>query len=125
VNTPEYLGHSTGTFNSWLDNFYEDVFKRMVDQSSKTHWDSLAASGVGLSQIALDIFHAPPLPDQQGNEYQMGLLNGFYLDFLGRTSRGDPGANYWLSQMQQGVTDESIAAGILASPEFFGKPAAS
>ena len=125
VDSPEYLQHSTGTFNSWLDDFYEDVFQRTVDASSRAYWDSVAESGVGLSQIALDIFHAPPLTGQQGNEYQIDLVNGFYTDFLGRTSRGDPGADYWLSQMQQGVTDEAIAASILASPEFFAKPAAS
>lgn len=124
VNSPEYVQkHTNGSFDSWLDAFYKDVFQRAVDTAGRNYWNSLFQSGQSREQIALEIFTAPPLPGQQGNEYQLDLIDDFYTRFLGRSSRQDPGANYWLSQLQQGVRDEVIIAGIIASDEFFAKKA--
>jgi hypothetical protein len=58
---------------------------------------------------------------QSGNEYQIDLVDTYYEQFLGRTSKGDSGTDHWLSQLQQGVPDEAVIAGIFGSPEFFNK----
>lgn len=122
VNSPEYIQTQTnGDFNSWLDAFYADIFQRAVDDSGRQAWTNAFNSGQSRQQIATSIFSLPPLAGSQGNEYQIDLLNTYYEQFLGRTSIGDPGADFWLHQLQQGVSDQAVIAQIVGSQEFFAK----
>ncbi len=122
LNSPEFIEHRTnGSFDSWLDAFYDVEFHRAVDASGRASWDHAFAGGRSRDQIALAIFTAPPLPGQSGNEYQIDLVDSYYEDFLGRSSRGDTGADTWLSDLQSGVRDEVVIAGILSSSEFFNR----
>ena len=122
LNSPEFIQHQTnGSFDSWLDAFYNLEFHRAVDASGRSAWDQAFAAGQSRDQIALAIFTAPPLAGQSGNEYQIDLVDSYYEAFLGRGSKGDSGADIWLSDLQSGVRDEVVIAGILSSNEFFNR----
>jgi hypothetical protein len=122
VNSPEYIQKRTdGSFNSWLDAFYSDEFHRAVDATGRAGWDKAFASGQSREQIAEAIFTAPSLAGQSGNEYQIDLVDTYYEQFLGRSSKGDSGADIWLSELQHGTRDEAVIAGILGSSEFYNK----
>jgi hypothetical protein len=51
------------------------------------------------------------------DEYRLNLINGWFEGYLGR-SLDVGGAHYWLSQMQQGIGQDAIQIGILASTEY-------
>jgi hypothetical protein len=122
LGSPEFIQHQTdGSFNSWLDAFYNLEFHRAVDAGGRATWDQAFAQGQSRADIALAIFTAPPLPGQSGNEYQIDLVDTYYEEFLGRSSKGDSGADIWLTELQSGVRDEVVIAGILSSKEFFAR----
>jgi hypothetical protein len=55
------------------------------------------------------------------DEYRLGLIDGWFQVYLGRTL-DDAGGQYWLNQMKHGETQEQIQAGILGSVEFKNRP---
>ena len=92
-----------------------------MDASGRAGWNSAFANGESRGQIAIAIFTEPAFPGAFGNEYQIDLVDSYYEQFLGRSSQGDTGADYWLSQLQQGVPDDMVIAGIVGSSEFYHK----
>jgi hypothetical protein len=51
-------------------------------------------------------------------EYFSTIIEPAYSQFLGRSP--DPsGLAYWISRMQQGLTDEQLEAGFIGSPEYY------
>jgi hypothetical protein len=45
------------------------------------------------------------------------LINGWFEEFLGRPADA-AGAQYWLAQMEQGVTQDEVQVALLTSGEF-------
>lgn len=124
AGSAEYIRKRTdGSFGSWLNAFYNDVFGHGVGAQGRAAWGRAFQRGLSRQQIAMAIFTAPPLPGKQGNEYQIGLVNSYYTHFLGRSSLSDPAAAQWLRQLQRGVRAEAVLAGILGSVEYFNKKA--
>lgn len=62
------------------------------------------------SQIAQELTHTA--------EYFSTIIKPAYLEFLGRAA-DDAGLNFWITQMQNGLTDEHLEAGFIGSPEFY------
>ena len=56
-----------------------------------------------------DIEHSP--------EYLNDVVNGLYQQYLKRAP--DSGAQGWVNALENGVTIEQVAEGIVSSPEFF------
>jgi hypothetical protein len=69
--------------------------------------------------------HTPPPPDlnlvatlfTHSVEFFQNVLKNLYQQDLGRTP-DQPGLNFWLQAMQNGMTDEHIEASFLGSPEY-------
>ena len=60
-------------------------------------------------------------------EYLSDLVASFYNKYLGRNkpipaNQADPERAPWVAQLQKGVTEEQVIAGLLGSAEFFVAP---
>jgi hypothetical protein len=89
---------------------YEDLLGRTPDSSGLAYWHGLLAAGTPRSAIATSLTHSA--------EYFSTIIIPTYQQFLGR-SPDATGLAYWTSRMQQGLTDEQLQAGFIASPEFY------
>ena len=75
VSSTEFIqGQTDGSFNSWLDAFYRDVFGRPVDAWAWQPGDRTFQAGQSRQQIALAIYTLPAAPGASGNEYQADLV---------------------------------------------------
>jgi hypothetical protein len=89
---------------------YEDLLGRAPDTAGKSYWTGLIAGGAPRSLIATKLTHSA--------EYFGTIIIPAYQQFLGR-SPDESGLSYWVGRMQQGLTDEQLQAGFIASPEFY------
>jgi uncharacterized repeat protein (TIGR01451 family) len=108
AGSPEFFHESGGTNSGFLAALYQDGLGRPIDPVGAASWGALLSQGVSRNQVALDILSSP--------EYDQHLLGGFYTRFLNRAA--DPGSMVWVNALLQGMRDETIIAGIMASPEF-------
>jgi hypothetical protein len=126
LSSPEYLLERTnGTFAGWLTAVYGDLFHRPVDPVGLSRWTAYAV-GKSLTQVALGIMTAPPLPGSRANEYRLDLVRAFYQRYLDRSGQGDQGARGWAVRLQAGVRYQVVVAEIIAEQignEFFDKVA--
>jgi hypothetical protein len=89
---------------------YEDLLGRAPDSVGKSYWTGLIAGGAPRSSIATQLTHSA--------EYFGTIITPAYQQFLGRSPDAS-GLSYWIGRMQQGLTDEHLQAGFIASPEFY------
>ncbi|HEV3341819.1 MAG TPA: DUF4214 domain-containing protein, partial [Pirellulales bacterium] len=74
-------------------------------------WTQQLASGAPISAVAQAIGHS-------AEYYANFVIKPDYLKLLGRAA-DDAGVQFWTTQMQNGLTDQQLAADLAASDEFF------
>src|SRR4051794_11457922 len=94
----------------WLDEVFNAVLHREIDQGSLDSYFPRFQAGLSLTQAALEVLHSV--------EYRTLLIQGYYNTFLHR-SAGPSDLALWLSQLAGGATDEDVMAAILGSDEYY------
>lgn len=110
LGSSEYFtNRGAGDNAGFLNALYQDLLNRPVDAAGIAAFLPLLNAATPRSQIAIDLL--------KSTEYEGDLVNGYFLRFLGRPAGAD-GAPY-VSELGVGVTDETVIAQILGTPEFF------
>jgi hypothetical protein len=115
-------GPPSATANqSYVAAAYLDLFGQAADNSTVVAGTSLAAwaaqldagqldAGASRAAFAAAIVHSA--------DYYASIIRPIYEHYLGREPDA-AGLNYWVSQMQAGLTDERLEAGFIGSAEFY------
>ena len=110
LGSPEYYRRAGGTDLLFLQSVYHDVLARPIDAPGSAAWTA-ALTHLDRATVSALILTSP--------EAQQDLVQADYQQYLHRPA--DPaGMSFWLSQVQQGKRDETLAASFLGSDEFFG-----
>jgi hypothetical protein len=111
LSSHEYMVHrGVTTSASWINAMYLDVFGHGADATASTFWLNVAGTS-GLFAAALGILQSP--------EASGTTVRHVYETMLGRDPNSAEGVNVWYVELQQGVRDEVVTAGIAASDEYF------
>lgn len=104
-------GHGLNPTNAFVSAAFQEVLVREVDQTSLTFFSSALQNG-GMTPLVFagTLTHSV--------EYFSRIVTTDYVQFLGRAPDAD-GLAFWNGLMQQGMTDEQMAAQFIATPEFF------
>jgi len=98
---------------TWLEQVYVDLFHRDVDPSGAVTWPALLAQSNSYTFTALVILTSTPQ-----YEFYNDQVEGLYQQLLKRPA--DPqGLSMDVTFLVGGGTLEQVAAGIVASPEYF------
>jgi hypothetical protein len=107
----EYFAAHGGNNTSYVYGIYSDALGRAPDPGASYWIDRLDAGGNRSAAAAAFLYTT---------EFKTDVVNAYYQQFLRRSS--DPGGvNYWVGQLQHGVTDEALISLLVSSPEYFYK----
>lgn len=115
IGTLEYFVRSGATQANpgpWVQALYQNILNRSASASDVAYW-----VGVLRSTSRETVVYGFVTSD----EYRLTVIGGFYSTYLKRTLDA-AGGQYWLNQMKNGVTQEQILSGILASDEYRARP---
>jgi hypothetical protein len=101
VASAEYFQNHHSNPTVWFTSAYQALFGQSASQA--------VPAPSSLTQLANDLTHS--------NEYYTGIITAAYQHYLGRAPDG-AGLAAWLSQMQNGLTDEQLEASLLSSDEY-------
>lgn len=129
VSSPEFFTKAGGTNSGFLNAVYTSILGRAADSSGFTAWLNALDSGTSRTTVAPAFLTSMEYRQNlvaglgwtpTGNPATPGsYFQGYYLAYLGR--QGDPtGVASWVAELQGGVTDQMVIAGILGGPEFYG-----
>jgi hypothetical protein len=113
VSSGEYFQLHGGANDAFLTAIYYDALGRGGSPAEQTGFlQGLNGGTMSRAQVAAAIFGSA--------EYRNDLVENDYQEFLGRNA--DPGGlAAWSAQLQSGMTDAQLAAGLLGSAEGFAK----
>lgn len=94
----------------YVSQLYRDVLDRPVDRPSSQVLVNLLLAGQPRLVISEPLAHSP--------EHGRLVVTQAYEDYLGRAP-DSAGLDYWVGALGRGVTDEQLAASMVASDEFF------
>jgi hypothetical protein len=107
----QYLGKpGDGTSSTFIHNLYEDLLRRGEDQAGFNVWVGVLNQTGNYALIVRDFLDSP--------EYEQRIVNDFYQTFLNRQADPD-GLQSWMRLLAAGASQESVATGIVGSPEFY------
>jgi hypothetical protein len=112
AGSTEYIFDHGNDPTAWLTGIYQDLLGRLPDSNGLNNWLTHLAQGMTPFAIADAIATSP--------EREAIVIRSDYTQFLGRIARNDE-VIAWLNQVQAGVNRAGVAAGIIASNEFFGE----
>jgi uncharacterized delta-60 repeat protein len=109
LGSPEYFQRAGSTNLAFLQALYDAVLNRALDPAGQAGW-SAALAHEDRATVAAQLLASP--------EAEQDLVAADYLQYLHR--QADPtGLSGWLSHLQQGMSDQALAANLLGSDEFF------
>jgi hypothetical protein len=132
VSSPEFYNvEGKGTDVGFVTALYAYILGRAPGASGLDYWTTALAGGASREDVAKGFL--------TGTEYRQNLVagvgwtpaepmanppssyfQGYYLTYL--RQQGDPnGVAYWLAQLQAGVADQRVLAGILGSTDGFDR----
>jgi uncharacterized protein (TIGR03118 family) len=113
VSSTEYFQvRGGGTNNGFLTALFQDALGRAVDANGQTFFNQEFANNVPLSTIASQVISSA--------EFQTDLVKNDFQQILHRAA-DNTGISFYIGLLQQGQTDQQIAASIAGSDEFFNK----
>jgi hypothetical protein len=111
IGSAEYFQNQAGgTNDGFVVSLYQNLFNRSADGSGEAFWDQALAHGTSRTQVALSFLLSA--------EGESNLVQGFYKRLLHRTASAAE-VNGFVSQLQQGVTDQQVVAGFIGSAEYY------
>lgn len=102
-----------GTNSTFLANLYREVLNREGDVAGMAFWNQQLGSGAMSRRQVVDTFLGSP-------EYRAGLINSFFLRYLGRPI-DTWGLGQFFAVMDQGWTEKDVLNLILRSDEYFAR----
>jgi hypothetical protein len=109
IASPEFYAAAGSNDRQWVTNLYQSVLGRAPATSEVDYWQGRLRAGTGFATVALGFLYS--------SEHLTTVVNGYYLDLLGRSI--DPGGRAtWVGAIQRGARDEEIIAAIVSSPEY-------
>jgi hypothetical protein len=96
----------------FVTQVYQDILGRSADSGGLAYWTNLLANGAPREGVALGFTHS--------FEYYTQVVTGDYQQLLGRAPDFG-GLQYWAGQLQLGMSDETLQALLLASPEGYAR----
>ncbi len=112
LGSSEYYQKSGNLNSTFLANLFPDLLNRNIDTGANTYYQYLLNSGTSRNQVAQQILAS--------TEYRTDLVDTYYIGMYHR--QGDSGGlNFFTGQLNDGVTDESVLAYMLAQAEYFNR----
>ncbi len=109
IGSPEYYQRYGATNAGWLTATWSHLFQRPLDAVGlNTFLNQL--NRLSRRDVALALLTS--------TEYRVSLIHSYYSVFLG-TPAPQNDLNTWLVQLQRGMTQDQMLAGVLQSPEYF------
>jgi uncharacterized delta-60 repeat protein len=106
----EYFSTRGGDTKGFLQVVYQDVLNRPIDQSGLQMWSQALANGTSRGVVASSILGS--------REAEADEVKGLYLQLLGRAADAG-GLDFFVGQLQSGVSSEAIRRQIMVSGEYF------
>jgi hypothetical protein len=107
LGSNEYFGAHGGTAAGFVQGLYQDLLHRTAGPKEVPLWTALAATS--RPTVISDILGS--------SEYDSGLVNLLYTDFLDRSADA-AGLAGWVKALQHGLTDEQLTRALLGSDEY-------
>lgn len=102
----------------FVERLYEKALKRGVDSSGKQYYvEEIASRRITPEQAAKNFFFSPEFESHHTSNAE--YIERLYETFMGRSNETD-GMNYWLDQMNRGMSREVVLSRFAASDEFKG-----
>ncbi|HET6879085.1 MAG TPA: DUF4214 domain-containing protein, partial [Pirellulales bacterium] len=105
-----YATQGGGTDPGWIDALYVKLLGRPADPTGKQFWLTQLANGETHAQVAFAFTHSL--------ERERTRVAGDYDHYLHRLP-DQQGIDYWVNQFAQGLSNEDLIAGFVASDEYF------
>jgi hypothetical protein len=99
TSAQDFVGHA-----------FRDILDRPADQPSFKSVSQSVLQGTSFVAVADMLTHSP--------EYYALVVDHAYASYLGRSPDAG-GLAYWVRKLEQGLTDEDLAAQIIASDDYF------
>jgi uncharacterized protein (TIGR03118 family) len=113
VSSQEYVqNRGGGTNTGFLTALFQDALGRSLDSNAQTVFTQQFAAGATFNEVATEVFSS--------TEFQQDLVKSDYQQLLNRAA-DTTGLNFYVATLQQGATDQQIAAIIAGSDEFFNR----
>jgi len=110
-STEYYQNRGGGTNNGFLEQLYNDLLGRPIDNGGLGFFTVLLSHGASRQQVALFILGS--------SEYRSIQLQGFFKTFLDREPIASE-LTFYLTLWQQGARREQIIAQLIGSAEYCG-----
>ena len=109
LSSQEFIGHAGGGA-AWIGDIYKTLFNRQGDTAGLAFWDAQLKNG--MSPLAISqAFAASPEGEEQN-------ISALYTADLGRPV-DQAGMSFWLAEADKTGRIENVAAGLLASSEYY------
>jgi hypothetical protein len=110
-----------GTDQGFLNQLYPDVLGRGIDTAGQIYFTGLLSQAEQQARVSSAnlIDHSP--------EYYSNLVfnastnTGYYETYLRRAANSGE-ESFWINQLQSGMTDETMIASLVGSPEYYNDP---
>ncbi|HQU45997.1 MAG: hypothetical protein B7Z73_12310, partial [Planctomycetia bacterium 21-64-5] len=117
IGSPEYYATAGKLYPNlspdaaWVTALYNNLLSRDPEPQGLAFWENYIQTNSRQSVVLGFVTSA---------EYRLGLIDGWFEEYLGRAA--DPQAEqYWLGQMEQGVTQDQVQAALVTSAEFVSR----
>src|SRR5437870_12498446 len=108
LGSPEYFQKQGNDNTAWVQAVYHAVLNRAIDPAGQSAWTN-ALTYLDRATVADLILTSP--------ESQQDLIQSLYQQYLHRQA-DEAGLAAWLTNLQHGMTDQTLTADILGSDEF-------
>ena len=108
--------NASGTRGS-IARLYMAVFGRQPDAGGFAYWTGRVSSGLKLERAAESFVNSPEFVALYGATSNTEFVDLLYLNVLGRPADAE-GRNYWIAQLNSGMTRTELTLWFSESPEF-------
>jgi hypothetical protein len=109
------LTHSQEYYQRFVQATYEQYFGRAADAAGLSFWTGQLQAGLSDAAFEADLIGSAEFYARSGGTDQ-AWVDALYQNVLGRPA-DQQGQNYWISQIQSGVSRTAVAYGFLTSAE--------
>ncbi len=109
-------GQYSNPYRAFVRGLYENTLLRYPAPSEVEYHTNRLFAGVSRQQVARDFLNSP--------EFRKRLIQSYYVRYLGRFAE-QAGEDFWLGQLNAGMTVEEFQAQILSSAEFYNRNGAN
>lgn len=114
----QVAGASRNTIDGFVDRLYANTLHRSADDAGRAYWvDLLSSKKSSGSEVANGFFTSQEFINLNLNNEQ--FVSTLYMVFFDRTP-DQAGLNYWVGQLNNGMTRSQVISGFTGSAEWAG-----